>query len=320
MICNFTHKVTVVNTQVFQNFTTKLVWSVFSLLAAHDAHSLQPDNPLKQITELPLALRQWPAATGACRRDDALFSADNPGLPTPAAKLDLVCGRNAKEASTLLASPDSMLVDLRTSTEYQNFHARDAINLTISELAVKSYLKNKNIILMGNGKLDGEVYRTCTFLKQVGYTSVFVFQGGVTNWMLSSYATVGNVTRAFDDIRLTPSELFIESREAENLIYLDPSRDDMFKYFPSASILTTVSSEKIKISLEAVKAKELLGLILIGARSLTIEQIRSLQQAALPRRLIVYSGSANDYQSFLNQQKKTWIAQVNGPKKLGCGL
>jgi predicted Zn-dependent peptidase len=181
-------------------------------------------------------------------------------------------------------------------------------------------LKNKNIILMGNGKLDGEVYRTCTFLKQVGYTSVFVFQGGVTNWMLSSYATVGNVTRAFDDIRLTPSELFIESREAENLIYLDPSRDDMFKYFPSASILTTVSSEKIKISLEAVKAKELLGLILIGARSLTIEQIRSLQQAALPRRLIVYSGSANDYQSFLNQQKKTWIAQVNGPKKLGCGL
>lgn len=308
------------NIHFFQNFTTKLVWSVFPLLAAHDAHSLQPDNPLKQVTELPLVLRQWPAATGVCRRDDALFSADNPGLPTPTARLDLGCGRNAKEANTLLASPDSMLVDLRTSTEYQNFHARDAINLSRSELAVKSYLKNKNIILMGNGKLDGEVYRTCTILKQVGYSSVFVFQGGVTNWMLNNYPIAGNSTRVFDNIRLTPEELSIESREVENLVYLDSSRDDMLKFFPSASILTAVSTETIKASSEAIKTKELLGIILIGARSLTIEQIRLLQQAALPRRLIVYSDSANDYQSFLNQQKKTWVAQASGPKKLGCGL
>lgn len=309
-----------VNTKFFRDFATKLVCSVFTLLAAHDTHSLQPEKPLKQVTELPLALQQWPASTGACRRDDALFSADNSGLTTPAARLDLGCGRTAQEVITLLASPDSILVDLRTSTEYQNFHAKNAINISRSELAVKSYLKNKNIILIGHGKLDGEIYRTCTFLKQVGYRNVFVVQGGVTNWMLNSYAVAGNSTKAFDNIRLTPEELSMESRESENLIYLDSSRDDMRTFFPSASILTGVSAETVKFSSEAIKTKELLGLILIGARSLTIEQIRLLQQAALPRRLMVYSGSASDYQNYLSQQKKTWVAQVNGPKKLGCGL
>jgi rhodanese-related sulfurtransferase len=309
-----------VNINFLKIFATRLMKSIFLLLVANDAHPLQNEYALKQVTELPLALQQLPAATGVCRRDDAIALADPLGLPAQFAKLDLGCGRTAKDALTLIANPNSVLIDVRTATEYQNFHANQAINMSRSEISAKAYLKNKDIILMGNGKMESEVYRTCTLLTQMGYPRVFVIQGGVTSWMLNGYATLGNLTAAFDNVRLSAAELLIESRESENLIYLDATRDDMRAFFPSASTLKDASAEAISASVKALKSKELLGIVLIGARTLTIEQIRLLQQAALPLRLVVYNGLATDYRKFLDQQKKTLVAQANGPKKLGCGL
>lgn len=311
---------TMVNIDLIGKLIVKFVCSMYVLLVANDAHPLQTDYALKPITELPHALQQLPATTGVCRREDATIISAPLGLPAEYTRLDFKCGRTVKDATALLANPNSVLIDLRTPTEFQNFHANQAMNMSRSEIAAKSYLKSKDIFLMGNGKLEGEVYRTCTFLTQMGYPNVFVIHGGMTNWVLSGNTIFGNLSAAFDNIRLSVTDLFIESREPENLIYLDATRDDMHAFFPSASVLKDVSSDAIISLVKTQKSKKLLGIILIGARTLTTEQILALQKAALPLRLVMFTGSSTEYRKFLEQQKKTWIAQANGPKKLGCGL
>lgn len=271
---------------------------------------------------IPDALKAIPAVGGVCRRDDAASASAD--LQAYRAALDLSCAIPAQEAALLLEKSGSSLIDLRSSTDYLAWHAPDSMNLTLTEILTKPYLRDKRIVLMGSGKLEAESFHACMRLKQEGFRQVFVVRGGILGWMQQGYATQGNPPLVSDAFRMTSGELWAASQFVENRIFLDVDRASMRTLLPSATLLSTNAIDALRSAAnrkaDRKKTIPMLGLIFITSPEITENRIRELQQAMLPNPLLIYSGSESEYRTFVDQQKAVLSARARGPKKLGCGL
>jgi rhodanese-related sulfurtransferase len=239
----------------------------------------------------------------------------------PEFALDLSCARSVQEISTWLTRPETMLIDLRSPTDYQISHARNAIHLSLSSLLTKPYLRNKTLILMGSGKTEAEIYRNCTRLKQSGYQNVFVMQGGLISWLSAGYALQGKSVSMLDLSQLSTAEFWRETQEAGNLILLEKSRTAFQDILPDSRVLSQNTLGALRSSVDKIrKLQPLTGVILIASPKITDDQVRELLRAAHPLPLLLYTGSEEEYVAHAAQQEAIWSAHAQGPKKLKCGL
>lgn len=300
-----------------------LMMGVVLLLAVSFAHA-QELQIRKSGQDVPDALKAIPAAGGICRRDDAAPPSADLRESRTTKTLDLSCAITAQEAALWLEKPGSGLIDLRSSAEYLAWHAPNSMNLTVTEVLTKSYLRDKLVVLMGNGKLEAESHHACMRLRQGGFGRVFVVRGGILGWMQHGYATQGNAPMLSNTFKITSGELWAASQFVENRIFLDVDRSSMRTLLPSATVLGADAIDALRSAAnrKADKRKNtpVMGLILVTSAEITENRIRDLQQAALPHNLLFYAGSEVEYRTFVDQQKAVLTAQARGPKKLGCGL
>ena len=294
------------------------------LLAISPAYA-QELQTRKSGQDVPDALKTIPAAGGVCRRDDAVTPSADLRESRATKTLDLSCAISAQEAMLLLEKSGSSLIDLRSSADYLAWHAPNSMNLTLTEVLTKSYLRDKLIVLMGSGKQEAESHHACMRLKQAGFGRVFVVRGGILAWMQHGYATQGNAPALSNAFKMTSGELWAASQFVENRIFLDADRSSMRTLLPGATVLGADAIDALR---SAAKRKEadkkkttpVMTLILVTSGDITENRIRELEQATLPNPLLIYSGSESEYREFIVQQKAVLSAHARGPKKLGCGL
>lgn len=280
---------------------------------------------------LPEALKDIKPAGGACARDNVGARASTQTrLDVPVA--DLSCAITAPEALSLLGRPESVVVDTRPATEFGGFQIEGSLNLTVSGLRHKSYLRDKTIVLVGSGKGEHVLYEACAELKKDGFKQVRVLRGGLIAWLSYAQPSIGRAPGENTLAQLSPAELWLESQFGANLVLVNKKQDAIQSLIPYGVLIAQDSKEAIKTILErrqkgiknelnkAWKENSLASVVLVTARGTSSEQIVDLRKSLRPVPLLVYSDTAENFNSYIATQKAIWAAQAHGPKQPKCGL
>lgn len=270
----------------------------------------------------PEALKDIQPAGQACLRNEAAIK---PNLINgrAASVPDMTCLIVAQEAGLLVKAGQVTVVDTRTSLEHAQFHINSALNMPTAEVIYKTQLRNKPIVLVGNGKLDRELYSTCTDLKAKGFNSVKVLQGGMPAWVASGQSVIGNAPSAQQLRRLESSDLFAESQFAANLLVVTPSEAPLQSQFGLAVAAAQDTPDALKQLLDRrrLESKGAVNnaVVLVTSPKTSQATLAQWQKAADPLPLLVYSEGTVSYQRYLADQKAVWVAQAQGPKQPACG-
>ncbi|AIY41404.1 hypothetical protein LT85_2246 [Collimonas arenae] len=272
---------------------------------------------------MPEALKNIKQAGSMCMRTDALPAKSASGTIVAERQPDMSCAIGAAELLPQLGHTETTLVDTRLPAEYSAYRIAETLNMSVSELRTKPFLHSKNVVLIGNGKAERELYAACATLKAEGFKQVRVLRGGMPVWLSARHAVLGKPADVMEYTHLDSSELWGESQFDANLVLLVRGQAAMQQQL-SAQAIPEANAAEIKRALEQRRRQggksPLAAVVVASAVSLTADAIQKLREAALPTPLLFYSGSVDVYLRQVAQQKAIWLAQANGPKQLGCGL
>jgi len=278
----------------------------------------------KNYTSVEEALKDVKRAAGTCPRENGAMPIA--GLPNQGAGAmpDLGCALSPLEAAASLGRADAVLIDTRSAREFALFHIDNSLNLTTSELRVKSFLQNKSLILVGSGKGERELYAACGELKRAGFKHVRVLHGGLPAWLTQQQPVIGRLEAVETMVRLTAAQLWAETRFDANLILLTPGMATLQKEFPRAVLLHEDSPDALKAMVEkryrVSKGKPLTSVVLVADSAMQSDGINRLIEALKPLPLLVYADSAEVPRQFVAAQETAWKIQARGPKQPKCGL
>jgi rhodanese-related sulfurtransferase len=157
----------------------------------------------------------------------------------------------------------AMLLDVRSPGEFNRSHIDGAMNLSPAEILTKDYLKSRQVILVGSGRDDHQLLKTCAQLKQRGFSSVKVIRGGMLSWSERHLPVLGDAI-AIDQTRsLNAMELLAISRIEGVPILLAPGAMAYTRWIPSAVDIADLSSEKVS---PRGKKINLLAAVIVSSR------------------------------------------------------
>ena len=269
---------------------------------------------------IPSALKDIKRADGACRRDDV-----GPGekrLVAPRRNADLKCAVTAQELMGSYGKPDTLVVDVRGNAEFVDYHIADALNLSLSELRSKDFLKSKALTLVGSGKGEQELYVACADLKAAGFGKVRVLRGGMMAWLAERQPVDGRAPEPVPLVLLTPEELFREASFDANVLLAAPNAVGMNRHAPVAVPISSDTAGSIKAALERrnkeLKHSPYASVVLIAGEHYDRAQLAETLSTLKPVPVLVYADSSAVYGQYLSTQKAVWAAHDHGPKQLGC--
>lgn len=279
----------------------------------------------KNYTSVEDAFKNVKRAGGICPREDGTPpNAGMPPIPGAGATPDLGCALSFPEAVALQGGSDTVLIDTRPAREFSLSHIDNSLNLTTSELRVKAFLQNKSLVLAGSGKGERELYAACGELKRAGFKRVKVLRGGLPAWLAHQQPVIGRMGAVETMVRLTPAQLWAETRFDANLILLAPSMATLQKEFPKAVLLREDSADALKTIVEKryrdARGKPLMSVVLVADGTMQDQNIGPLIQALKPIPILVYADSAEALRQFVVSQEAAWKVQAHGPKQPKCGL
>lgn len=83
---------------------------------------------------------------------------------------------------SLTQTKEVLFVDVRAQQFFKMSRIPNSINVPLQLVSTKSFLKNKDVVLVGNGWNEKALIDGCNKLKNKGYKSVKVLVGGITSW------------------------------------------------------------------------------------------------------------------------------------------
>lgn len=275
----------------------------------------------KPGNQIPSALEGISAAGESCRREDVNANKKS----TPAGvnlAIDLQCSITVDSVHSLLRTKDVALIDRRDPMDYRSFHIEGSSNLNIAELIAKPYWISKKVILIGSGKAEAELYRECSRLKNKGYKSVYVMNGGLPSWFHKKLPFVGDSPNVSIMGDVTAAELLVEIQNPYNVVLIDKSK---FKSIPELGSAFEISDgspgvvEDFIIKYKKSNSKnQILGVVMVS--KISDIEINRLRDSLREIPLLVYRGTREEIASQQNSNKAMWSAYARGPKTPRCGL
>ncbi len=305
----------------------------FALICFIGLCCLVPEFSEAQVlsgNKMPEALKDIKQANGVCVLDGAAAKTAMQAQEGTSAA-DLTCAIAVPDALTLLGKSDTVVVDTRSTNEFASFQIEGSLNLTVSELRHKTFLRDKAIVLVGSGKAERVLYEACTDLKKNGFKQVRVLRGGLTAWLSYAQPLGGRSPSAYALGQLSPEELWAESQFDANLVLVSNTQLGIQSLLQQGILIAQDSKEEIKAMLErhqkflkkgfknAWKGNALASLVLVTTNNAS-EQIADLRQALKPIPLLIYSDTADNFNRYMARQETVWVAQAHGPKQPKCGL
>jgi rhodanese-related sulfurtransferase len=275
-------------------------------------------------SELPKALKNIPPAAAMCRPDkveplDSILR----GIGRKELPPDLACAISAAELSPAAKRSDTVFVDTRPLSEYNEFRIDGALRMGVSELRGKSYLRGRKIVLVGDGKAERELYVACADLKRQGFKQVRILRGGMASWLVHEQPVVGRAPAPDGLIRLSAAQLWLESQFDRNAVLLADNQFTMLPDLPYSAALGYPSLETIQAALQErrkqMKNAPLASVVLVADAALSREEMLRLQQGLKPVPLLVYVETRQALNRYVATQKAVWAAQARGPKQPNCG-
>ena len=286
-----------------------LVWSCMNLVLAQT-------QPMTTVQEILKNIKP-----SSCSHKDIKKPIPSEYVHVVEVKPDLSCVINPADLAHKLKSPGTVLVDTRSAVDFAEFHIEGAMNISATELRSKSFLRDKSVVLIGNGKAEREQYIECRRLKSTGFRKVNVLRGGMPAWLASGYSVLGQSPNLAQLTTLTPSELWTESQFAANLVLVTASQKTLQKHITRSLLIPDEWPKTVQAMVKQrsghSKSGALAAVILVAGKE---ADVQALSQAIEPVPLLVYSETAEALANQLTQQSAVWTAQARGPKQpSGCG-
>jgi len=220
------------------------------------------------------------------------------------------------------------IIDVRESAEYSKGHIPGAINLSVAGLDARSFLSSKNLLLMNEGATEVELIRACRQLRENGFPSVRVLDGGLrafsSYYGTNSIVGGGGVTRA-----ISARDLYIESQFRPVVILQSADSGvggllNRFEHgfvvedFPSPESLAQLISQ---VANSGVSNRDLL-LVFVATRGVTYSGFKgwadAIERSGFVGNLVYLDGGSVAYESFMRFKESVIEKQrrdVNGAQR-----
>jgi len=257
-------------------------------------------------------------------RSDADYQQADLEQPVPTLAPDLSCAIGVDAATHLLGNPRVHLIDMRKKDQFEAFHINGALNMEMTQVATKAYLRKSPLVLLGEGKGDRELYLTCAQLKQDGFKEVRVLKGGITAWVAQGQPVLGQAPGVPQLMRLAPSELLQEGNFANNVFVIAGRAAAWKRLLPSEATLpltpkpgpalAAVIAQRQKSQLPAA------SIIVVGTEWRKVQQLAESLLAQKQGPVLTFAGSPDEYQKAQAVQNAIVAAKSRPPRQSRCSL
>jgi rhodanese-related sulfurtransferase len=87
-----------------------------------------------------------------------------------------------------------LLVDVRRNSSHSTIQS--ALKIPLTQIGSKAFLKNKYLVLVGEGYRLAEYVKVCSELREKGFLQAWVMVGGVNGWISAGGRVHGKVGKA----------------------------------------------------------------------------------------------------------------------------
>lgn len=211
-------------------------------------------------------------------------------------------------------------IDVRLPEEYARYHIAGSINIPLHMIRTKEFLKTTPLMLVNDGRCTSELESTCRELKQAGFKSVSVLDGGLFAWHASQRPLEGDPIELSRLGHMSAEELF-EVRALANwtVIELSASRrnNDIRSWLPANVItlplnsITSVSSTILRLRKKNPQVK----ILLMADGDDTYRRVDAqLEKSGIASRVLYLDGGIKGYRAHVKNQLALW-KQQNQPRR-----
>ncbi|WP_431112937.1 rhodanese-like domain-containing protein [Variovorax paradoxus] len=271
-------------------------------------------------SELPPILKDMPQSGSMCR-NERLPGAALSGHARQGG-VEASCALPVSGIGSFLQKGRAAVIDTRQEVDFAQFHMPNAMRMDAATIRSKEYLRDKPLLLVGDGKSDRDLYAHCGQLRSQGFRSVQVLTGGIAGYLAAGSTVSGRTApSAFEAAQLDPAQLWAQSQFVESLVVVvnSPATAELL---PLASRVADAGAQAIGSAVERRRRerKGLLANVTVAIEGpMTEESFRQYSQAVAPTPLLVYAGGSVALKTFLRSQEAAWAAMARGPKQPRCG-
>lgn len=225
-----------------------------------------------------------------------------------------------------LVDPGSLLVDVRNTKEFEDFHIPGAINVPAYAVKTKSFLQTRPVFLVDDGHNYARLQTLCEELRGQGFKNVSAIVGGVNLAFLNGESVEGAGIAQGAITRLIPED-FIQQKNYAYVLVVDVSGKTtlLANIMPAQNILRISSKDAAfvdRINQSVVTKKKLSNFPLVVVVDRDGRQSVKLQKklSTLKDINIVYlEGGVNGLELFIQRQIASFERQQAGPTRPRCG-
>ena len=246
-------------------------------------------------------------------------------------------GSKQRVASCLIASKQAIalhkkgglfIVDVRKASEFERYRIPDAMNIPLSFVKAKAFLKAQPFVLVDATPGSGELQSACQQLREAGFKQAAVLRGGLLGWRRSGGVIEGDLLAQRGLNRMAPVEFAEEGGYADWLVVsvANAPEQEVTKLFPKAVALPHPNDDatfaaELKSAVSQADAQR------HGAQRpdrghrwrAASTSWRAWRPAALPSPVLFLEGGLAGYRKFWTEQAAIWAAADRGPKRPRCG-
>ncbi len=246
-----------------------------------------------------------------------------PGSRQRAAK----CLMAPKQALAAYKKGSLFVVDVRGTTEFEQYRIPGAMNIPLSFVKTKAFLQGQPFVLVDANPGSGELESACQQLRETGFKQAAVLRGGLTGWRRAGGTIEGDLLAQRDLNRMPPAELAEEGGYADWLVLSVASapQEELTKFLPGAVALPHAADDaRFAADLKAAVAKRArkgteLNVLVVDDDGTRIEKLESLVPGGLASPVLFLEGGLAGYRKFWTEQAAIWAAADRGPKRPRCG-
>ncbi len=206
-----------------------------------------------------------------------------------------------------------ILVDVRSVGSFNKIRIAGSINIPLYAIRTKTFLKSKPLVLVNEGYGYSKLIDECSRLKNTGFTSVSILNGGLNGWIGEDSHLEGNHFDQKNINRISPRSFF-EDKDYKDIIVINivkeqnsqvPSLISRSLSVPFSKDISKLTEEvKSKIS-STGKSKPLYVLIVCDDEEV-YEKIDKYIRSQITWTVFYLEGGLFAYNEFLKNQALMW--------------
>lgn len=249
-------------------------------------------------------------------------------IPVPGSKQRVMgCLMAPKQALGQYKKGSLFVVDVRAAAEFERYRIPGAMNIPLSFVKTKAFLKGQPFVLVDANPASGALESACQQLREAGFKQAAVLRGGLVGWRRVNGTIEGDLLAQRRLNRMAPGEFAEEGGYADWLVVSVASapEGELSKFLPKAVALPAATDDaRFAAELKSAVAKRMrkgteLNVLIVDDDGRRIEKLESLVPSGLANPVLFLEGGLAGYRKFWTEQAAIWAAADRGPKRPRCG-